>query len=156
MPPITPTLWFDYNLEDAVTFYSSVFPNSRMEELNRATDAGPGEPGEVLSGMFVLDGTRFIGINGGPQFRFSEAVSFTVECKDQDEVDYYWQRLTDGGEELPCGWCKDRFGLCWQIVPERLYELVSHPDPACATAATKAMYGMRKIVIAELERAVAQ
>ena len=156
MPPITPTLWFDNNLEEAVTFYSSVFPNSQMEELNRATNAGPGEPGEVLSGMFVLDGTRFMGINGGPQFRFSEAVSFTVECKDQDEVDYYWERLTDGGEELPCGWCKDRFGLCWQIVPERLYELVSHPDPACATAATKAMYGMRKIVIAELERAVAQ
>jgi predicted 3-demethylubiquinone-9 3-methyltransferase (glyoxalase superfamily) len=156
MPSITPTLWFDYNLEEAVTFYGSVFPNSRMEDLNRYTDAGPGEPGDVLSGTFVLDGNRFIGINGGPQFTFSEAVSFTVECKDQDEVDYYWERLTDGGEELPCGWCKDRFGLCWQIVPERLYELVSHPDPACATAATKAMYGMRKIVIAELERAVTQ
>jgi predicted 3-demethylubiquinone-9 3-methyltransferase (glyoxalase superfamily) len=105
--------------------------------------------------MFVLDGTWFIGINGGPQFPFSEAVSFTVECQDQDEVDYYWDRLTDGGEESQCGWCKDRFGLSWQIVPERLYELVSHPDPARETAATKAMYGMRKIIIAELERAAA-
>lgn len=156
MPPITPTLWFDYNLEEAVTFYSSVFPNSRIVDFNRCTDAGPGEPGDVLSGTFVLDGTQFIGINGGPQFPFSEAVSFTVACKDQDEVDYYWDRLTDGGEESQCGWCKDRFGLSWQIVPERLYELVSHPDPACASAATKAMYGMRRIVIAELEQAVTQ
>jgi hypothetical protein len=88
-----------------------VFPNSRIEDLNRSTDAGPGEPGSILSGTFVLDGTRFIGINGGPQFSFSEAVSFTIECKDQDEVDYYWDRLTDGGEESQCGWCKDRFGL---------------------------------------------
>jgi predicted 3-demethylubiquinone-9 3-methyltransferase (glyoxalase superfamily) len=132
-----------------------VFPNSRIEELNRATDAGPGEPGKVLSGSFVLDGTRFIGINGGPQFSFSEAVSFTISCKDQDEVDYYWDRLTDGGEESQCGWCKDRFGLSWQIVPERLYQLVSHPDPARAAAATQAMYGMRKIVIADLEDAAA-
>jgi predicted 3-demethylubiquinone-9 3-methyltransferase (glyoxalase superfamily) len=102
----------------------------------------------------VLDGTRFIGINGGPQFAFSEAVSFTVSCKDQDEVDYYWDQLTDGGEESQCGWCKDRFGLSWQIVPDRLYEPVSHPDSARATAATNAMYGMRKIVIADLEDAV--
>jgi predicted 3-demethylubiquinone-9 3-methyltransferase (glyoxalase superfamily) len=103
----------------------------------------------------VLDGNRFIGINGGPQFPFSESVSFTIGCKDQDEVDYYWNRLTDGGEESPCGWCKDRYGLSWQVIPARLYELVSHPDPARATAATQAMYGMRKIVIAELEQAAA-
>ena len=155
MPSITPTLWFDHNLEEAVTFYASVFPNSRIEDLNRATDAGPGAPGSVLSGTFALDGSRFIGINGGPHFTFSEAVSFTVECEDQAEVDYYWDRLTDGGEEAPCGWLKDRFGLSWQIVPKRLYELVSHPDPDRATAATKAMYGMRKLVIADLERAAA-
>jgi predicted 3-demethylubiquinone-9 3-methyltransferase (glyoxalase superfamily) len=155
VPSITPTLWFDHNLEEAVTFYASVFPNSRIEDLNRATGAGPGEPGSVLSGTFVLDGNRFIGINGGPQFTFSEAVSFTIDCRDQDEVDYYWNRLTDGGEELPCGWCKDRYGLIWQVIPARLYDLVSHPDPARATAATQAMYGMRKIVIAELERAAA-
>jgi predicted 3-demethylubiquinone-9 3-methyltransferase (glyoxalase superfamily) len=156
MPSITPSLWFDHNLEEAATFYTSVFPNSRIESLNHSSDAGPGEPGMVLSGSFVLDGTRFIGINGGPQFPFSEAVSFTISCKDQDEVDYYWDRLTDGGEESQCGWCKDRFGLSWQIVPDRLYELVSHPDPAKATAATQAMYGMRKIVVADLERAAAE
>lgn len=112
-------------------------------------------PGEVVSGTFVLDGTRFIGINGGPQFPFSEAVSFTVDCKDQGEVDYYWDRLTDGGAESQCGWCKDRYGLSWQIVPQRLLELLNDPDPARATAAVRAMLGMRKIVIADLENAVA-
>ncbi len=109
----------------------------------------------MLSGVFVLDGTRFIGINGGPHFQFSEAVSFMVGCKDQDEVDYYWDRLVDGGQESQCGWLKDRFGLSWQIVPDRLFELTSDPDPARAAAATKAMHGMRKIVIAELEEAAA-
>ena len=109
----------------------------------------------MVSGTFVLDGTRFIGINGGPQFPFTEAVSFLVECNDQDEVDYYWVRLVDGGEESQCGWLKDRFGLSWQIVPTRLFELIDDPDPARAAAATKAMLGMRKIVIAELEAAVA-
>jgi predicted 3-demethylubiquinone-9 3-methyltransferase (glyoxalase superfamily) len=153
MPSITPSLWFNYDLEEAATFYTSVFPNSHIESLNRCTDAGPGEAGSVLSGSFVLDGTRFIGINGGPQFPFSEAVSFTITCQDQNEVDYYWDRLTDGGEESQCGWCKDRFGLSWQIVPDRLYQLISDPDPARATAATQAMLGMRKIVIAELEQA---
>jgi predicted 3-demethylubiquinone-9 3-methyltransferase (glyoxalase superfamily) len=156
MPSITPSLWFDHNLEEAATFYTSVFPNSHVGDLNRSTDAGPGEPGSILSGTFVLDGTQFIGINGGPQFPFSEAVSFTVHCKDQDEVDYYWDRLTDGGEESQCGWCKDRFGLSWQIVPDRLYELVCDPDPARATAAAQAMYGMRKIVIADMEQAAAE
>ncbi|EUA19800.1 MULTISPECIES: VOC family protein [Mycobacterium] len=155
MPAITPSLWFDNNLEEAAEYYTSVFPNSKIEQLNRTTEAGPGEPGTVLSGSFVLDGTRFIGINGGPAFTFSEAVSFTVHCKDQGEVDYYWQRLSDGGEESQCGWLKDRFGLSWQIVPDRLYELISDPDPARATAATKAMLEMRKIVVAELEQAVA-
>lgn len=153
MPAITPSLWFDGNLEEAAEFYTSVFPNSRIEILNRTTEAGPGEPGTVLSGMFVLDGARFIGINGGPHFSFSEAVSFTVHCKDQDEVDYYWDRLTDGGEESQCGWLKDRFGLSWQIVPDRLYELIGDPDRDRAAAATRAMYGMRKIVIADLEAA---
>jgi predicted 3-demethylubiquinone-9 3-methyltransferase (glyoxalase superfamily) len=134
MPSITPSLWFDHNLEEAATFYTSVFPNSRIEDLNRSSDAGPGEPGSVLSGTFVLDGTRFIGINGGPHFAFSEAVSFTISCKDQDE---------------------DRFGLSWQVIPERLYDLLSQPDPARATAATQAMLGMRKIVLADLESAAA-
>lgn len=154
MPSITPSLWFDDNLEEAARFYTAVFPNSSIEKFDRYTDAGPGAPGEVVSGTFVLDGNRFIGINGGPAFHFSEAVSFVVGCKDQAEVDYYWNRLVDGGEESQCGWLKDRFGLSWQIVPDRLYELIGDPDPARAAAATKAMLGMRRIVVAELEEAV--
>jgi predicted 3-demethylubiquinone-9 3-methyltransferase (glyoxalase superfamily) len=155
MPAITPSLWFDNNVEEAAQFYTSIFPNSKIEKLYRYTEAGPGAPDDVAWATFVLDGQRFIGINGGPQFPFSEAVSFEVRCKDQDETDYYWDRLVDGGEESQCGWLKDRFGLSWQITPERLYELLDDPDPARAAAATKAMLGMRKIVIAELEAAVA-
>jgi predicted 3-demethylubiquinone-9 3-methyltransferase (glyoxalase superfamily) len=154
MPSITPTLWFDHNLEEAVNFYASIFPNSRIEDVNLSTDAGPGEPGSVLSGTFVLDGNRFIGINGGPHFTFSEAVSFTINCKDQDEVDYYWNRLTDGGEEAPCGWCKDRFGLSWQVVPARLLELVGNSDPEVSQRAFTAMMSMTRIDIAAVEAAV--
>ncbi|MDT5111151.1 MAG: hypothetical protein QOK33_3533 [Mycobacterium sp.] len=153
MPNITPSLWFNGNLEEAATFYASVFPNSSVEEFARYTEAGPGTPGAVVSGTFVLDGTTFIGINGGPEFPFSEAVSFVIDCADQAEVDYYWNRLVAGGEESQCGWLKDRFGVSWQVVPRRLAELLSDPQPARATAATKAMLGMRKIVIAELEDA---
>jgi predicted 3-demethylubiquinone-9 3-methyltransferase (glyoxalase superfamily) len=153
MPSITPTLWFDHNLEEAAAFYASIFPNSRIEDLNRSTDAGPGEPGSVLSGTFVLDGNRFIGINGGPHFSFSEAVSFTIDCKDQDEVDYYWNRLTDGGEESQCGWCKDRFGLSWQITPRALMQAMADPNRAAAKRVMEAMMGMRKIDIAAIERA---
>ncbi len=154
MPTITPALWFDDDLEEAAAFYTSVFPNSFVEGFNRYTDAGPGTPGQVVAGTFVLDGKRFVGINGGPQFPFTEAVSFEVRCADQDEVDYYWNRLVDGGVESQCGWLKDRFGLSWQIVPERLFELLGDSDPARAAAATRAMLGMRRIVVAELEDAV--
>jgi predicted 3-demethylubiquinone-9 3-methyltransferase (glyoxalase superfamily) len=153
MPSITPSLWFDNNLEEAAQFYTSIFPNSTIESLHRYTEAGPGTPGEVVYGTFVLDGHRFLAINGGPAFQFTEAVSLMVECKDQDEVDYYWDRLVDGGEESQCGWLKDRFGLSWQITPTRLFELREDSDPARATAVTKALHGMRKIVIAELEDA---
>jgi predicted 3-demethylubiquinone-9 3-methyltransferase (glyoxalase superfamily) len=155
MGSITPSLWFDGDLEEAARFYTSVFPNSSIEGFHRYTDAGPGTPGDVMSGTFVLNGTRFVGINGGPEFPFTEAVSFEVRCADQDEVDYYWNKLVDGGEESQCGWCKDRYGLSWQIVPERLHELVYDPNQERAAAATRAMLGMRKIVIAELEAAVA-
>jgi predicted 3-demethylubiquinone-9 3-methyltransferase (glyoxalase superfamily) len=154
MPTITPSLWFDDDLEEAAAFYTSVFPNSFVEGFNRYTEAGPGTPGQVVSGTFVLDGKRFVGINGGPQFPFTEAVSFEVRCADQDEVDYYWNRLVDGGVESQCGWLKDRFGLSWQIVPERLFELLEDPDPRRAVAATRAMLGMRRIVVADLEAAV--
>jgi predicted 3-demethylubiquinone-9 3-methyltransferase (glyoxalase superfamily) len=150
---ITPCLWFDNTLEEAAEFYTSVFPNSSIEQLVRYTEAGPGTPGDVAYGMFVLDGNRFLGINGGAEFPFSEAVSFEVRCADQAEVDHYWSKLLDGGEESQCGWLKDRFGLSWQIVPERLYELLE--DPATAAAATTAMLAMGKIVVADLDAAVA-
>ena len=155
MPAITPCLWFDKNLTEAAAFYASIFPNSSVGEFYNGTDEGGGDPGEVLWGYFELDGTRFMGINGGPHFHFDEAVSFMVHCKDQAEVDYYWDRLVDGGEESQCGWLKDRFGLSWQICPDRLLELTTDPDSARAAAADKAMQGMRKIVIADLESAVA-
>jgi predicted 3-demethylubiquinone-9 3-methyltransferase (glyoxalase superfamily) len=155
MTTMTPCLWFDNTLEEAIEFYTSVFPNSSVESLVRYTEAGPGKPGDICYGAFVLDGNRFLGINGGPEFRFTEAVSFEVRCADQAEVDHYWTRLTDGGEESQCGWLKDRYGLSWQIVPERLYQLLEHDDPAVAAAATTAMLGMRKIVVAQLEAAVA-
>ena len=154
MSSITPALWFDDDLEEAAEFYASVFPNSSIEGFQRYPDAGPGTPGEVVSGTFVLDGLRFLGINGGPQSSFTEAVGFMVQCVDQAEVDYYWHRLVDGGIESQCGWLKDRFGLSWQVIPARLSEFLGDPDPARAAAATKAMLGMRRIVIAELEAAV--
>ena len=149
MPTITPSLWFDDDLEEAAAFYTAIFPNSSIEQLHRYTDAGPGTPGDVAYGTFVLDGHRFIGINGGPPAPFTEAVSFEVRCADQEEVDYYWAKLVDGGEESQCGWLKDRYGLTWQIVPERLYELLEDPDQARVSAATAAMLEMRKIVVAD-------
>ena len=151
---ISPCLWFDDNLEEAATFYTSIFPNSSMGHMSRYTDAGPGEPGKVMAGEFTIDGMTFRGINGGPDFaHFTEAISFSITCRDQAEVDYYWHSLVDGGEASVCGWLKDRFGLSWQVVPQRLYELVADPDPARARAATEAMFTMRKIVISELEAA---
>ncbi len=155
MPAITPSLWFDDNIEDAMRFYTGIFPNSSIDYINRYTEAGPGTPGEVVSAGFTLDGTRFVGINGGPVFAFTEAVSFLIECADQVEVDYYWNALVAGGEEMQCGWVKDRFGLSWQVVPTRLYELIFDADQDRAVAATQAMLGMRKIVIADLEAAAA-
>ncbi len=152
---ISPCLWFDDNLEEAARFYTGIFPNSSIGHMARYNEAGPGRPGTVMAGEFTLDGLTFRGINGGPEFRFSEAISFSVACRDQSEVDYYWDSLVDGGEESVCGWLRDRFGLSWQIVPTRLIELVSDPDPTRARAATQAMLGMRKIVIADLEAAAA-
>jgi predicted 3-demethylubiquinone-9 3-methyltransferase (glyoxalase superfamily) len=146
-PRITPFLWFDANAEEAVDFYCGIFKNSRrLSELRNTGDA-PGPKGGVLTIAFELDGQKFTALNGGPNFNFTEAISFVVRCDTQDEVDYYWSRLTAGGSEIQCGWLKDKFGLSWQIVPAQLSELLRHPR------AMQAMMKMKKLDIAELERA---
>jgi predicted 3-demethylubiquinone-9 3-methyltransferase (glyoxalase superfamily) len=152
---ITPFLWFDGEAEEAATFYTSVFPNSRIIDIVRYGSAGPGAEGTAMTVSFELDGQKFVGLNGGPQYSFSEAVSFQVSCKDQDEVDRYWNTLSEGGEEGPCAWLKDRFGLSWQIVPTRLPELLGDPDPATAARVMEAMLQMKKIEIDVLEQAAA-
>jgi predicted 3-demethylubiquinone-9 3-methyltransferase (glyoxalase superfamily) len=153
MPRITSCLWFDTQGEDAANFYVSVFPNSRVVNVSHYGEAGPRPAGSVMTVDFELDGRPFMALNGGPQFTFNEAVSFVIDCADQDEVDYYWTKLSEGGEEGPCGWLKDRFGLSWQVVPAALGELASDPDPAKSQAVIKAMLGMRKLVVAELQAA---
>ncbi len=155
MPELTPCLWFDTQGEDAANFYASVFPNSKVLHVSRYGEAGPREPGSVMTVSFELDGKRFLALNGGPEFRFSEAISFQVDCSSQDEVDHYWEALSEGGEEGPCGWLKDRFGLSWQIVPSRLPELLEDADQEKAQRVMGAMLKMRKIEISELERAAA-
>ena len=150
---ITPNLWFDTEAEDAAKFYVSVFENSRIVNKTRYTEAGPREAGMVMTVEFELDGQRFVGINGGPEFTFDEAVSFQVHCADQDEVDHYWAKLSEGGSEGPCGWLKDRYGLSWQVVPEGMEELFADPDPKRAERAMKAMLGMGKLDIAALRAA---
>ncbi|HEU4658437.1 MAG TPA: VOC family protein [Capillimicrobium sp.] len=150
---IVPNLWFDTQAEEAAAFYTSVFPRSRIVGVARYTDAGPGEPGTVMTVEFELDGQRFVGINGGPEFTFSEAVSFQITCESQEELDRYWETLSEGGSEGPCGWLKDRYGLSWQVVPAGMDELFSDPDPERASRAMKAMLGMRKLDIEALRRA---
>jgi predicted 3-demethylubiquinone-9 3-methyltransferase (glyoxalase superfamily) len=130
MPKIIPFLWFDTQAEEAANFYVGVFPNSRIVTVARYGEAGPGPKGSVMIVVFELDGKKFIALNGGPQFKFTEAVSFSVDCKSQDEVDHYWTRLAEGGEEGQCGWLKDRYGLSWQVTPTVLGEMLSDPDPA--------------------------
>ena len=152
---LTPCLWFDTEGEEAATFYTSVFPNSKITEIARYGAAGPRSEGTVMTVAFDLDGQPFLALNGGPQFTFSEAISFSVSCKDQDEVDAYWDALADGGEEGPCGWLKDRFGVSWQIVPEALPKLLSDPDKERSQRVMAAMLQMKKIEIDELERAAA-
>ncbi|MCA9860483.1 MAG: VOC family protein [Thermomicrobiales bacterium] len=155
MHKVTPFLWFENDAEDAMHFYVSLFPNSKLIDRSSWGEGGPVPPGGMMVGEFELDGQRVMALNGGPHFKLNEAFSFSVSCKDQDEVDYYWNALLDGGQESQCGWLKDRFGLSWQVVPTRLVELTSDPDEARAAAATRAMLGMRKIVIADLEAAAA-
>jgi predicted 3-demethylubiquinone-9 3-methyltransferase (glyoxalase superfamily) len=153
MPRITPNLWFDSEAKDAAEFYVSIFPNSEITDVSTYGEAGPGPAGTVLSVSFSLDGQPYTGINGGPQFTFSEAISLSIACADQREVDHYWNRLVDGGEESQCGWLKDRYGLSWQVVPAALGELLSDPDPDRATRAMRAMLGMRKLDVAALRAA---
>jgi predicted 3-demethylubiquinone-9 3-methyltransferase (glyoxalase superfamily) len=150
---ITPNLWFDTQAEEAASFYTSVFRNSRIVNVTHYTEAGPREAGMVMTVEFELDGQRFVGINGGPDFTFDEAVSFQINCDDQDDVDYYWERLTEGGSEGPCGWLKDKYGLSWQVVPAGMEELFADPDPKKAERAMQAMLGMRKLDIAALRAA---
>jgi predicted 3-demethylubiquinone-9 3-methyltransferase (glyoxalase superfamily) len=151
---IITNLWFDNEAEEAVAFYTSLFKNSRVVSVARYTDAGPGEPGSVMTVDFELDGQRFVAINGGPIFPFTEAMSLQVDCQDQAEVDYFWDALTaDGGSESQCGWCKDRWGLSWQIVPGGMEELFTNPDPARAKRTMEAMLGMKKLDIAALQAA---
>jgi len=156
MSRLTPHLWFDNQLEEAMAFYTSLFPNSSIDEVQRYGPDAPAEAANVVTATFTLDGQRFMGLNGGPEFRFNESFSIVVDCPDQAEVDRLWDALTaDGGEPSQCGWCKDRFGLSWQIVPTRLGELASDPDPVKANAVLQAMLQMGKLDVAGLEAAYA-
>ena len=150
---ITPNLWFDGNAEEAANFYLSVFENSRIVNVARYPEGSPGAAGDVMVVEFELNGQRFTGINGGPQFKFSEAVSFQISCETQDEVDYYWEKLTESGEEGPCGWLKDRYGLSWQVTPRGMDELFGGDDPERAQRAMQAMLKMKKLDIGELRAA---
>jgi predicted 3-demethylubiquinone-9 3-methyltransferase (glyoxalase superfamily) len=153
MPKTTPCLWFDTQAEDAAEFYCSVFPNSRITSMTRYGQAGPRPEGEVMTVEFELDGQPYTALNGGPEFTFDEAISFQIDCADQEEVDHYWYALSKEGQESQCGWLKDRFGLSWQVVPRRLVELLADPDPGRAERATRAMLQMQRIDVAEVERA---
>ena len=156
MPRITPNLWFDTQALEAAEFYVSVFPNSQIRNVSHYGEAGPREAGMVLTVDFVLDGQELTAINGGPEFTFDEAISLLISCADQDEVDYYWDRLTEGGEESQCGWLKDRYGLSWQVFPVSLGEMLTDPDTERANRAMQAMLGMKKIDLAALHAAADQ
>ena len=153
MQKITPFLWFDQQAEEAMNFYVSIFPNSRVLGLHRYGEAGPGPAGSVMTASFILDGQEFVALNGGPTFRFTPAVSFVVNCRTQEEVDRMWALLGAGGREDQCGWLTDKFGLSWQVVPTALPELLGDPDPAKSARVMQAMLQMKKIDIAALQRA---
>ena len=152
---ITSFLWFNTNAEEAVNFYVSVFKNSSIRRTVHCGESGPGPKGSVLTIDFVLDGQEFTALNGGPEFKFNEAISQVVHCKSQEEVDYYWDKLGAGGQIIECGWLKDKFGLAWQIVPDVLLELIQDDDQQRKDRAMKAMMKMKKLDVAELQRAVA-
>ena len=152
---LTPCLWFDTASEEAATFYTSVFPNSRIVDVVRYGEAGPRLADTVMVVTFELDGMKFIALNGGPEFAFTEAISFQVSCEGQEEVDQFWNALSEGGQEGRCGWLKDRFGVSWRVVPTALPALLGNSDPEKSQRAMRAMLKMKKIVIADLERAAA-
>lgn len=156
MQKITPFLWFDTQAEEAMNFYVSIFKNSKVLKVARYGDAGPGPKGSVMTASFQLDGQNFVALNGGPHFKFTEAISFVINCKNQEEVDYYWEKLTEGGEESMCGWLKDKYGLSWQVVPTALEELFSLKDPAKVNKAMQAMLKMRKLDIKTLKQAAGE
>jgi predicted 3-demethylubiquinone-9 3-methyltransferase (glyoxalase superfamily) len=153
MQKIHPFLWFNNNAEEAMNFYLSIFKNSKVLTITRYGDAGPGPKGTVMTAEFELDGEKFVALNGGPHFKFTEAVSFVVDCQSQEEVDYFWERLSAGGEKSRCGWLKDKFGLSWQVVPTILGELMSNKDPEKSKRVMEAMLQMDKIEIEPLKRA---
>jgi predicted 3-demethylubiquinone-9 3-methyltransferase (glyoxalase superfamily) len=153
MPAITPMLWLDTEAEEAAEFYTSVFPNSKIVEMTHYGSAGPRREGMVMTVAFEVDGQRFVALNGGRDFSFTEAISFVVYCETQEEVDTYWETLSEGGEEGPCGWLKDKFGLSWQITPTALLRLLADPDTQKAQRGMAAMLEMKKIDIETLERA---
>ena len=153
MPKITPFLWFDTQAEEAAKFYTSVFPNSKIVTVARYGEAGPGPKGSVMTVEFELDGQHMIALNGGPVFKFTEAISLSVDCETQEEVDHYWEKLSQGGEQAPCGWLKDKYGLSWQVNPTVLGELLSSPDAKKAKRVMEAMLKMKKIDIAALKAA---
>jgi predicted 3-demethylubiquinone-9 3-methyltransferase (glyoxalase superfamily) len=153
---ITPFLWFDHEAEEAARFYTSVFENSRIEAVTRYDDAGPGPKGSVMTVAFELDGQKFVALNGGPAFKFTEAVSFVVNCENQREVDEMWEKLSSGGKELECGWLKDKYGLAWQIVPTVFFEMIQDQDAERKERVMRAMFQMKKFDIAALEAAYHQ
>jgi predicted 3-demethylubiquinone-9 3-methyltransferase (glyoxalase superfamily) len=153
--PFTICLWFDTEGEAAANYYASIFADSKIGRVARYTEAGPGPAGAVVTVEFELNGQKFLALNGGPQYTFNEAISLTIPCADQDEVDYYWSRLSEGGQEVACGWVKDKYGLFWQVVPAVLPDMIADPDPEKARRATEAMLTMTKLDIAALQKAYA-
>ncbi|MFC9331804.1 VOC family protein [Kitasatospora sp. NPDC057015] len=151
----TTCLWFDGQAEEAAQFYTSIFTNSAIGRIGRYNEAGPGPVGSVMTVEFEANGQKFLALNGGPEFTFNEAVSFQIYCADQEELDHYWGRLTEGGSEVACGWLRDRYGLSWQVVPAGLVDMITDPDPQRAQRATKAMLSMVKFDIAAIEKAYA-
>ncbi|MEV7612692.1 VOC family protein [Streptomyces sp. NPDC089799] len=150
----TTCLWFDGQAEAAADYYLSVFKDGTRGRVGRYTDAGPGEPGSVMVVEFEINGQKFVALNGGPEFTFNEAISFQVHCADEEEADYYWDALTSGGgQEVACGWVRDRFGVSWQVIPAGAIELIADPDPERAGRATRAMLGMKKLDVAAMRRA---